>query len=205
MNTPGHRHSSPPTKHTDQTKKKRATTFTVRRTDTPLQTRHTRAYLLDLQRKLESIAAGSNTGAALVAMSRWAEHRSLLPSPSASGAGGPEAGAGAGGAESVSPLFDSAALPTVFERLLLLATATTTTTAAAAAAAARAGDGPLCPADESQQEREWAGETGGRVGGGDGNGDGDGDGMLDEAKAGLDDLLRVALPNLVGVVSRAAR
>lgn len=162
-----------------------------------------RAYLLDLQRKLESIAAGSNTGAALVAMSRWAEHRSLLPSPSASGAGGPGAGAGAGGAESVSPLFDSAALPTVFEKLLLLATATTTT--AAAAAAARAGDGPLCPADESQQGREWAGETGGRVGGGDGNGDGDGDGMLDEAKAGLDDLLRVALPNLVSVVSRAVR
>lgn len=132
------------------------------------------------QGRLESIAAGSNTGVALVAMSKWAAHRRLLPSPG--GAGGP-------GGKSVSPLFDSAALPTVFERLLLLATATTTPTGA--------GNGPLCLSNGNQQEGERAPETGG---GRDGDGSGGGEEVLEEATAGLDDLLRWALPSLVGVV-----
>lgn len=169
---------------------------------------------------LESIAAGSNTGAALVAMSRWAAHRRRLPSPGGAGAkgaagpglgpgAGPWARAGAGGGEAVSPLFDSEALPAVFERLLLLATTTAATT--------RIGDGgPLCPGgggDNHQQQhrrrqgerRGWAAaETVGGSRGGVGDGDGgDGDDLLEEAKSGLDDLLRWALPSLVGGVPSA--
>lgn len=147
-----------------------------------------------LQGMLESIAADENTGAALVAMSKWAAHRCLLPSPGGAGAGADtSAGAGAGG-ESVSPLFDSAALPAVLERLLLMATAT---------AATGAGNGQLCASGGDQRQQGSAAGAGGSRGedgcGSGGSGSGEEE-LLEEAKAGLEELLRWALPSLVGVV-----
>lgn len=114
------------------------------------------------QGTLESIASGRNTGAALVAMGKWAAHRRLLVRPP-----------GVGAAEPLSPLFDSAALPAVFEKLLLLASGTTRTVSAGGGSGGDVGSG-------QQQQRQ-----------------GDEEDLLGEARAGLDDLLRWAMPNLV--------
>ncbi|CAB1115268.1 unnamed protein product [Ectocarpus sp. CCAP 1310/34] len=113
---------------------------------------------------LESIASGKNTGAALVAMGKWAAHRRLLRRPP-----------GVGAAEPLSPLFDSAALPAVFEKLLLLASATTKKTSAGGGSDGDVGSG------QQQQQRQ-----------------GNEEGLLGEARAGLDNLLRWAMPNLDG-------
>lgn len=72
------------------------------------------------------------------------------------------------GGRGLSALFDSAALPAVFERLLLLATTTT---------AAEAGD---CSGSDGRSRKEAF--------------------ELEEVKAGLEELLRWALPNLVCLV-----
>lgn len=116
------------------------------------------------QGTLESIASGKNTGAALVAMGKWAAHRRLLLRPP-----------GVGAVEPLSPLFDSAALPAVFEKLLLLASATTRTMSAGGGSGGDVGSG-----QQQQQQQQ-----------------GDEEGLLGEARAGLDDLLRWAMPNLV--------
>lgn len=108
-----------------------------------------------------------------------------------------------GRGESVSPLFESAALPAVFERLLLLAT--TTATATTARTSNRSRGGPSCTSggaqQQQQQQRGLEGEGGAEEERGQVRDDGDGDeALLGEAKAGLDELLRWALPSLVSLI-----
>ncbi|CAN0207728.1 unnamed protein product, partial [Hapterophycus canaliculatus] len=154
---------------------------------------------------LESIASGSNTSAALVAMSRWAAHRRLLRSPGGGGEGW--RGGRGGGGESLSPLFDSAALPAVFERLLMMASSVATMKAAVGAAAAaaaaaatgmatRCGGGARGLRGDQPQPQQQQGQGGGAV-----VEDGclsEEEDLLEEAKTGLEELLRWALPDLDG-------
>lgn len=108
----------------------------------------------------------------------------------------------------MSPLFDSAALPAVFERLLLLATTTAATTTATTTTrmsnSSRGGSSFASGGgDQNQQHQQQERQQGivGEEGGGQVRDDGCGDdALLREAKAGLDGLLRWALPSLVSLV-----
>lgn len=130
-------------------------------------------------------------------MAKWAAHRRLLPPPPAAH-GGRAGGAG----ESVSPLFDSNALPAVFEKLLLLATRTVKTAPRNRLVAVDAEGGSFGPLGDRRQhqypqQRGWAGDEGEMRYGDHGGGGGGDDELLEEARAGLDELLRWALPSLV--------